>query len=501
MRAGSAAFLLFVCVVAAAAQEVAPPGRAAAGPARTRYSIDLKLDFDARTYEGTQRVRWVNRDGRPTNVLYFHLYANHRPQADDGGRAQASANGNGAASPAQPDGPDEPRVEVTEARSAATNQPLAFTLDEQRVTLRVQLREAVPPGGAAELFLSFRGSLPEIDADETSLSAHVVQQVSAVLRDSREWRRARDTNFSSRGRVLLGAFHPVLAARHGDDWQRRVESGVGDIFHTEAADYEVTVEAPSDVSLYTSGEQRAGRDEPGPGGGERADAARPAGDGAERPRVFFGEGLRSFAVVAGRGLRVAEQVSAGVRVRSVYAAEHERVGRRVLGVAAEALRVFAARFGEPPYKTVTIAEAPLVAGLGNAEFTGLGVVASAFYVDFDAPSTRHLPPLVREQRASVEDSLEFTVAHLVAHQWWGAAVGSDPGRVPFMTRRWRTGRRCSTTRRSTARSAPRRLRTTNSKASTKSTAPSAAKTSKPARPPDSSATPSSTRPSCRARGR
>ncbi|HEV2763835.1 MAG TPA: M1 family aminopeptidase, partial [Pyrinomonadaceae bacterium] len=197
-------------------------------------------------------------------------------------------------------------------------------------------------------------------------------------------------------------------------------AGVGRTFHADAADYEVTVEAPSDVMLFSSGRPAEARGRQATGGAR------------ENVRSFVGEGLRSFALVAGRNLRASEEVSAGVRVRSVYAAEHERVGRRVLGVAAEAVRVFASRFGAPPYDTLTIAEAPLVAGLGNVEFTGVGVVASAYYVDFDAPSTRNLPPLVREQRASVEDSLEFTVAHLVAHQWWGGAVGSDPERVPFL---------------------------------------------------------------------
>jgi aminopeptidase N len=45
---------------------------------------------------------------------------------------------------------------------------------------------------------------------------------------------------------------------------------------------------------------------------------------------------------------------------------------------------------------------------------------------------RNLPEIVREQRTSVEDSLEFAVAHMVAHQWWGASVGSDPEREPVL---------------------------------------------------------------------
>src|SRR5262249_320415 len=33
---------------------------------------------------------------------------------------------------------------------------------------------------------------------------------------------------------------------------------------------------------------------------------------------------------------------------------------------------------------------------------------------------------------SVESSLEWTVAHVVAHQWWGATVGDDPAREPVL---------------------------------------------------------------------
>jgi len=53
-------------------------------------------------------------------------------------------------------------------------------------------------------------------------------------------------------------------------------------------------------------------------------------------------------------------------------------------------------------------------------------------VDFDSPLMRALPELVREQRASVEDSLEFAAAQGVAQQWWGEAVGSDPAREPVL---------------------------------------------------------------------
>jgi hypothetical protein len=427
----------------AAKRSATPAPAPTATPQRPRYSIDFKLDFDRRTYTATERVRWVNRDTRPTSVLYFHLYNNLRSNANDaarGSQTTAAHNPSSASSspPSSPEAaePDEPRLHIKEVRAVQSGQLLPISLDEQKATLRVHLRESVAPGAATEIEIAFEGSVPELDPDETSLSAHVVQQVGAALRDTREWRRARDANFFSRGVMLLGTAYPVLAVRIGDDWQRKVEPSVGDLFFTEVADYEVTVRAPSDVALFTSGDEREPatvNDNNSPGGNTSADASTPpAAAVAENARTFTGENLRSFAIIAGRSLRVSERAVSGVRVRSIYVAEHERVGRRVLGVAAEAVRVFVERFGAAPYKTLTIAEAPLVAGVGSMEFAGLGVVASAFYVDFDAPATRHLPEIVREQRASVEDSLEFTTAHVVAHQWWGASVGNDPERAPVL---------------------------------------------------------------------
>jgi len=373
-------------------------------PPRTLYRINLELDFDARTFSGRERVRWVNRDDRPASAVYFHLYPNLRAEDERPG-AQGQA-----------DAPEEPRLEVTAVRAAGSSQPLPFAAEDgDGVTLRVTLREAVAPGASAELELSFKGHVPEIDPDETSLTAHVVQQVGAAMRDTREIRRARDTNFVSRGVMLLGGFHPVLAARQGDDWQRKVEPSVGETYFTDVADYEVEVEAAEGVNLFASGEQRQ-------------DSAA----GRKRRLSFAGQDLRGFALVAGRTLRAEERAAGGVRVRSVFTPEHEKVGRRVLNVAADAARTYAARFGPLPLKLVTVTEVPLVAGFGSAEFAGLAVIAGAFYVDFDSPAMRALPEFVREQRASVEDNLEFAAAQGVARQWWGGAVGNDPARQPVL---------------------------------------------------------------------
>jgi hypothetical protein len=386
------AALLSLSAVARAQTAKAPKAE------RTRYQIQLKLDFDGLSYSGSERVRWVNHGDRPTAVLYFHLYANLRT---DQSPSQAAEN-------------EEPRIEITGVHSVTDGTALTYSIDDQGTALRINLREPVASGGSTNVVVGFKGTVPEVDPDETGLTAHVVKQVSAALRGDREVRRPRDLNFRCRGVMLLGTSYPVLAVHDGDEWVRKLEPSVGDTIFNEVADYEVSIEASPGVVVFTSAAE---------------DQSKPAD---EKAAAFSAPALRDFAIIAGRNLR-SEQTQIGeITLRSIYVPEHERIGKRVLKMAEDSLRIFTAKFGSLPFKTISIAEAPLVAGLGSNEFAGLEVIASAYYVDFDSPAMRNLPEIIREQRPSVEESLEWGVAHLVAHEWWGAAVGNDPAREPVL---------------------------------------------------------------------
>ena len=395
-----AALLASAAVAQTQTRQPLPPEK------RIRYQIHLALDYESRSYTGTERVRWINRGEHPTSTLYFHLYPNARVPGYVAPTEKTQA-GHVIS--------DEPSLEIVEVRNAGDNAPLVFVLDDQETTLRVHLREAVAPNAAVQIDLKFKGAVPEIDPEETGLITHVVTQVSAAIRSTREIRRARDTNFRCRGVLLLGTAYPLLAAREGDDWFRKVESNIGDSQTTDTADYEVTIEAPREVAVYAPVPAQTVTP------GEKINSSR-----------FVAENLRDFVIIAGTTFRSEETRVGDVTVRSIFRPDHEAAAHRVLKIAAEALRVYSARFGPLPVKTVSLVDVPLVATLGSAEFAGLSAIASAFYLDFDSPTIRNMPDVIREQRAAVEDSLEWTVAHVVAHQWWGAAVGNDPAREPVL---------------------------------------------------------------------
>ena len=65
-------FYVFICGPKVAAQAPLQPLE------RHRYKIDFNIDFEHLSYTGVETVRWINRGEKPTNVIYFHLYANLR---------------------------------------------------------------------------------------------------------------------------------------------------------------------------------------------------------------------------------------------------------------------------------------------------------------------------------------------------------------------------------------------------------------------------------------
>src|SRR5687768_1326408 len=94
-----------------------------------RYRIQLKIDFDALSYSGSEQVRWTNRSVRPTSTLYFHLYSNLRPDAQG-----TPANSLAAET-------EEPRIQITEVRSVANGAALSYSIDDHGTNLRITLPE------------------------------------------------------------------------------------------------------------------------------------------------------------------------------------------------------------------------------------------------------------------------------------------------------------------------------------------------------------------------
>jgi len=365
---------------------------------RPRYQIELSIDFEAGSLTGRALVDYTNNSSDSLGEIYFHLY----PNAVDSSKRQDA-------------GPDvssiEPLLKVTEAK--INNEPAQFS--SFGATLQVELPFKLKAGETVEIELSFVGTVPPARPEETTLLSHITRQIAAALSNERQVRQGSDTFFSCNDTMLLSSAYPILAVQQGNKWQETVELSVGDIMFTEAADYQVRIDAPSGFKVITSGPYLV-----------------ESNDGVRQVVKSSAEALRDFAIVLLKNYNHLARRVGNVEVNSYFRKQDTVVGKRSLNIAARALEVYQERFGSYPYPQLNIVGAPLAGGIAGVVFSGIVVLANAYYIDFQSPEIMRLPQLVREHGPLVENTLEFTLVHEVAHQWWGGAVGNDPGQHSFL---------------------------------------------------------------------
>lgn len=360
------------------------------------YRIEVDLDYRAASFTGRAAVRFVNSTREESDSVNFHLYPNL-------GLAEEEAPW------------------LTVQRVTWQDRELRFSLRARDTLLRVELPSKLPAGQSIELTLEFAARIPRVQREEASLLAHFLQEVNDAVSDERQPRDARDIFFAGEEAMLLGYFYPLLAVRQSQANEQGSVAGASGVVFAEAADYEVILTADEGLTAIASGANAGASTLPSAPNSERR----------RRRDVFRGEKLRGFALVLAERVQSIEQKIGDVRIVSYSRAGDERLGKRALDIAARAVETYTAAFGDYPYPLLQVIELPLPAGYSGGEFPALVTLAQAYYIDFDAPQAARLPGVLREQADVIKSAFEFTLAHAIAHQWWGGAVGSDPERMPY----------------------------------------------------------------------
>lgn len=212
--------------------------------------------------------------------------------------------------------------------------------------------------------------------------------------------------------------------------------GIGDLALYEPSHVLATVTVPSGWTVHATGT--------------------PMGEVPERNgrvRFAFAAGaVRDFPILVSKGYEHATATVGGVTVESHYVARDRAAGERVLKYATWALQEFERRLGPLPYTHFRVVEAPLSGGAGGMEFPGLITVATSLYRGSADPSEalaglkgleeiQELLGVMGQGSGNsvlahlgevLERTLEFTVAHEVAHQYFASLVGSDPINAPIV---------------------------------------------------------------------
>ncbi|MFY0570549.1 M1 family aminopeptidase [Archangium lansingense] len=358
-----------------------------------RYQVQLELDPKARKVKGHLRVELFVRN-RPLEVV--HLRAT--PNAFD------------------------PRMELSEVK--VNGQPVKPERPEDGL-YSLALASPVTPGNSVVVELDLEARVPRAQSGSTSLLGSLGSTGGGGDYGAFA---AMDDFMSLVGIVPLV---PPVDGR-GNPWAG--PTGVGDLALYEPSNVLANVIVPAGWKVHATGVPM----------GEV-----PQKDG--RVRYSFAAGaVRDFPVFASRGYDSATTTVNGVTVESHFAARDATVGKRVLKYASDVLTEFERRLGPLPFKYFRVVEAPLAGGAGGMEFPGLVTVGTALYrgvadpgsVLQGAPGMGQMQQLLQAMGGdtapldqlgkSLERTLEFTVAHEVAHQYFAALVGSDPINAPVV---------------------------------------------------------------------
>lgn len=250
-----------------------------------------------------------------------------------------------------------------------------------RTVARIGLDDALPAGEAIDLALSFTTTIPNEPRESYGMFSHNLET----------------------GTYALAHWGPLLAGYgEGDGWELAPPSNLGDPVFTNAALFDVSLTVPDDLLVMATGEEIA---------------TDPADEGWTTHRYVSGP-VRDFVIAIDDDLQEVTETVDGTTVRSWFSAEHEELGKEVLRFGVQSLEVFEELFGPYPYTEMEIVEVDLQRALG-VEFAQITYIEEGLY-DQGTGSRRDAR------------SLEFTLVHEMAHQWWYGLVGNNQYQHAFI---------------------------------------------------------------------
>src|SRR5262245_42483238 len=331
------AFFVLAAISAAYAQEAGfgdhAPEPADKPSSRDAYHIEIDLDYHKASFTARETLRFTNAAREDLSSLSFYLYPNFGLSEED-----------------------KPSLEVQKV--TAGGRELYYSLRSHNALLRVELPQKLQPGQGIELTLDFSARVPRVQREETSLLAHFLQEVGDALNDERQPKDARDIFFAGEEAMLLGHFFPMLAPRQQQAIEQNLVASVGSLVNGEVADYEVTVRTDENLTLIASTESVGSRT-------LQSNQSGQSGAGAmdrHKSQTFRGEKVRGFAVAVIERMKSAEQKAGSTRAVSYFRESDERLGKRALDFAVNAINAYEKSFGAYPYSLLQVVEMPLAAG-------------------------------------------------------------------------------------------------------------------------------------------
>lgn len=249
----------------------------------------------------------------------------------------------------------------------------------QNTAMTLPLATPLAPGGTVEVVIDFTTVLP---LDSTGSYGIF-------------------TRHSDTGDWIVSDWQPIVAGRDANGWRFDPPGPGGDPTFSDAARYSASITAPAAMTIVASG-----------------GAIRHPTNGATTVWTIAPTTLREFTFVASTAFQRFDR-RVGAHLISAYlhaGANVSATATIVLDAASNALALYERSFGPYTLGQLDVLDVPMLGALG-VSWTGLLFINGQTLF----PSAEANP-----------ERLEFTIAHEISHQWWGAIVGSNTNDHAFL---------------------------------------------------------------------
>ena len=353
------------------------------------YTLRAVLDPAKHTVDGTERLGWRNRSAVPVRSLYLHLYLNAFESEGSVFALERHRHGAFRTGVETEDG-EWGYVELHTVKQAGRDATWTFVHpdggpDTDHTVVRVDLPEAVPPGGTTALDLTFLDRLPRVVARTGWFDTfHIVGQ----------W-------FPKVGVLELPGERGATRPR----WNCH-EFHLNSEFYADFGSYDLEVVAPEGYTVAAVG-ARIGT----PGKAEGGLSHR-----------FHADDVHDVAFVAWNGFAPpleatwTGQGSPTVKVQVLYPPEYARQAQESLKADLDSIEFFSRTLGPYPYSTSTVVIPPF-----NAEESA-GMEYETFFTGGAANHGLY----------SAVGLARFVVVHEFGHGYFMGLLASNEFEEPFL---------------------------------------------------------------------
>lgn len=319
---------------------------------KRRSIYNISAQTDGKTLKGDMKFDFFN-SGEEKNELYFCLY----PNAFKNESNVSNTTPKEKIDAAYPDGFDSGEINILEVY--CENKKCTYSLEEDEQILKVDTGK-IKKNGEKSIRIVFDEKLP-----------YYTGRFGAG-NDSYNY----------------GNWYPVLCPEVGGKTIKSTYCVNGDPFCSDVADYSVTLAAPAQMRIASTGKMIS------------CDKSDPM----NYIWQIKADNVRDFAFVMSESYNLCSEKTGNTVVYSYYFGDSE-YGKAALTAAVNAIKCFSELFGEYPYETFSVAQADFY--IGGMEYPNLVFINRDLYGEDTA------------------EALEEVVVHETAHQWWYGVVGND----------------------------------------------------------------------------